>query len=141
MERFKACEKEIKTKAFSKEGLSAATKLDPREKEKMELCSWITTTVDRISTQVDACEAEIESLQLNVKKSKKMDADKAERNKNLQERVSKHKEHMSKLELILRLLENGVLTNEQVSSIKEDVEYYVDNNEVRSEIDTATLGC
>jgi len=32
METFKAVEKEMKTKAFSKEGLSAAAKLDPKEK-------------------------------------------------------------------------------------------------------------
>ena len=36
MERFKACEKEMKTKAFSKEGLSAAARLDPSEKAKVE---------------------------------------------------------------------------------------------------------
>ena len=32
MERFKVCEKEFKTKAFSKEGLSQAPKEDPKEK-------------------------------------------------------------------------------------------------------------
>jgi len=31
MERFKACEKEMKTKAYSKEGL-ASNKMDPKEK-------------------------------------------------------------------------------------------------------------
>ena len=31
MEQFKICEKETKTKAYSKEGLSQANKLDPRE--------------------------------------------------------------------------------------------------------------
>ena len=30
MERFKACEKEMKTKAFSKEGLLASSKMDPK---------------------------------------------------------------------------------------------------------------
>ena len=34
MERFKVCEKEFKTKAFSKEGLSQAPKEDPKDKEK-----------------------------------------------------------------------------------------------------------
>ena len=36
MEQFKICEKDTKTKAFSKEGLAAANKLDPRELEKEE---------------------------------------------------------------------------------------------------------
>ncbi|KAE8794682.1 putative protein ycf45 [Hordeum vulgare] len=36
MERFKVCEKETKTKAFSKEGLGQQPKTDPREKAKAE---------------------------------------------------------------------------------------------------------
>lgn len=43
MERFKACEKEMKTKAFSKEGLSAQQKLDPKEVAKMEMSHWVST--------------------------------------------------------------------------------------------------
>lgn len=34
MEQFKICEKETKTKAYSKEGLAREDKLDPREAEK-----------------------------------------------------------------------------------------------------------
>lgn len=41
MERFKAAEKEMKTKAFSKEGLNAQAKLDPKEVAKAETCSWV----------------------------------------------------------------------------------------------------
>ena len=37
MERFKAVEKEMKTKAYSKEGLQLASKIDPKDKEKMEM--------------------------------------------------------------------------------------------------------
>jgi len=36
MEKFKACEKEMKTKAFSKEGLIQSAKLDPKTQEKLE---------------------------------------------------------------------------------------------------------
>ena len=36
MEKFKACEKEMKTKAFSTIGLIQAAKLDPKEQEKEE---------------------------------------------------------------------------------------------------------
>lgn len=34
-------ERETKTKAYSKEGLGAATKLDPKEKEKEDITSWL----------------------------------------------------------------------------------------------------
>jgi CCR4-NOT transcriptional regulation complex NOT5 subunit len=51
MERFKVCEKEMKTKAFSKEGLGQAAKLDPKEKAKNEMRDWINETVDKLTTE------------------------------------------------------------------------------------------
>ena len=41
MERFKIVERETKTKAYSKEGLGAAAKLDPIQKEKDEITNWL----------------------------------------------------------------------------------------------------
>ena len=114
MERFKACEKELKTKAFSKEGLNAAAKIDPREQEKDELCSWVTDTVDALNLQVEKFEAEQESLQIALKKSKKSDASKSERLSQVVHQIERHKFHMTKLEIILRMLENGNLSFEEV---------------------------
>ena len=45
MERFKIVERETKTKAYSKEGLGAAAKLDPQQKEKDEITNWISVSV------------------------------------------------------------------------------------------------
>jgi CCR4-NOT transcription complex subunit 3 len=36
MEQFKVCEKETKTKAFSKEGLARASTMDPEEQARAE---------------------------------------------------------------------------------------------------------
>ena len=58
MERFKACEKEMKTKAFSREGLIAAAKLDPSEKAKLEMSQWLTSMVDELSRQIESTEAD-----------------------------------------------------------------------------------
>ena len=44
MERFKIVERETKTKAYSKEGLGAAAKVDPREKEKEDTKEWVTVS-------------------------------------------------------------------------------------------------
>jgi len=44
MERFKVIERETKTKAYSKEGLGAATKVDPKEKEKEEITIWLSVS-------------------------------------------------------------------------------------------------
>lgn len=54
MERFKLCEKEMKTKAFSKEGLGQSAKLDPREQARAEIRDWLNSTVDNLNQQVCA---------------------------------------------------------------------------------------
>ncbi|RKP25855.1 Not1 N-terminal domain, CCR4-Not complex component-domain-containing protein, partial [Syncephalis pseudoplumigaleata] len=128
MELFKACEKEMKTKAFSKEGLTLAARMDPKDKEKQEISSWITRTVEDLSTQIDGLEAEAERLQVGLRKNKKS-AEKYERISTIDECVQRHKWHMGRLELILRLLENGNISSEQVQRIRDDVEYYVENNQ------------
>ena len=58
MEKFKAVEKEMKTKAYSKEGLSAAAKLDPKEKEKLETCQFLSNMVEELARQIEMTEAE-----------------------------------------------------------------------------------
>jgi hypothetical protein len=45
MERFKVVERETKTKAYSKEGLGLATKIDPATREKEEFRTWLTVSV------------------------------------------------------------------------------------------------
>ena len=45
MERFKVVERETKTKAYSKDGLGAAAKLDPLMKEKADTTQWISVSV------------------------------------------------------------------------------------------------
>lgn len=127
MERFKACEKEMKTKAYSKEGLSV-TRLDPKEREKMEMGNFITSMIDDLDRQVEQLEAEVESLQATAKRGKK-DSAKAERIAETEYRIEQHKWHQGKLEVILRLLENGNLETDQVAGIQEDIKYYVESNQ------------
>jgi CCR4-NOT transcription complex subunit 3 len=117
MEKFKVLEKEMKIKAFSKEGLNQATKLDPKMKEKIDLANWINSTVDRLNTQIDAYEAEVETINLNQKKGKKLESSKQERSDLLVSTVEKHKNHIDKLEAILRLMENDQVATEQVKLI------------------------
>ncbi|XP_024023499.1 CCR4-NOT transcription complex subunit 3 isoform X4 [Morus notabilis] len=68
MERFKICEKETKTKAFSKEGLGQQPKTDPKEKAKSETRDWLNNVVGELESQIDNFEAELEGL--SVKKGK-----------------------------------------------------------------------
>ena len=113
MEKFKACEKEMKTKAYSKEGLSQSAKMDPKEKEKLETTAWLSDMVDQLALQIEAAEAKAESLHAVIKKGRK-DQQKLEDLNEAENLVERHKWHTGRLELILRLLENGNITTEQV---------------------------
>ncbi|EDO35487.1 predicted protein [Nematostella vectensis] len=81
MERFKVVERETKTKAYSKEGLGLATKIDPATKEKEEARQWITDVLDRLKLEIDQFESEIE---LVIAGSKKKKLDKEVSNKTVQ---------------------------------------------------------
>lgn len=128
MEKFKAVEKEMKTKAYSKEGLSAASKLDPKEKAKLEACQFLSNMVDELERQIETVEAETESLQVNIRKGKK-DTGKSDRIAELERMTERHKWHQGKLELLLRSLENGNVDTEQVRDLEDSIRYYVENNQ------------
>ena len=128
METFKAVEKEMKTKTYSKEGLSAATKMDPKEQEKMEMQNFLSDMVDALGQQVESLEAEADTLQAGLKK-KKNDSGKADRLSELERTVEKHKWHCTKLEIIMRALENGSVDTEQIKDLEESIRYYVDQNQ------------
>ncbi|KAK4229410.1 Not1 N-terminal domain, CCR4-Not complex component-domain-containing protein [Podospora fimiseda] len=124
MERFKQIEKAMKTKAYSKEGLSAAAKLDPKEQAKAEAGDFLSTMVDELEQQIETLEAEGESIQATMKKGKGQNA-KAERIAEIERIIERHKWHQGKLELIRRSLENGGVEAEQVNDLEESIRYYV----------------
>lgn len=124
MEKFKAVEKAMKTKAYSKEGLSAAARLDPKEQAKVEAGEFLSSMVDELEQQIEALEAESESIQATMKKGKSQTA-KAERMAEIERIIERHKWHQGKLELIRRSLENGGVETEQVNELEENIRYYV----------------
>ena len=134
MEKFKACEKEMKTKAFSKEGLIQSAKLDPKAQEKLEQTQWLQTCVEELLLQVETAEAEIETLQQGGRKKGKVGASAQDRLEELERLNERRKWHISRLEIMLRLLDNGTLSTEQVQGLKDDVNYFVEDNAVRREL-------
>jgi CCR4-NOT transcription complex subunit 3 len=124
MEKFKAVEKAMKTKAYSKEGLSAAAKLDPKEQAKVEASEFLSGMVDELEQQIETLEAEGESIQATMKKGKNNTA-KAERIAEIERVIERHKWHQGKLELIRRSLENGGVEPEQVTELEDNIRYYV----------------
>lgn len=118
----------MKTKAYSKEGLQLASKLDPKDKEKLEVVEMLQHQNEELDQQVERIEAEVESMQANTKKGKK-GVTNAERISELEEMVERHKWHMGKLELLQRALQNGNVETEQVKDIEEGIKYYVESNQ------------
>ncbi|TMS18482.1 CCR4-NOT transcription complex subunit 3 [Larimichthys crocea] len=128
MERFKIVERETKTKAYSKEGLGLAQKVDPAQKEKEEVGTWLTNTIDTLNMQVDQFESEVESLSVQTRK-KKGDKEKQDRIEELKKFIEKHRYHIRMLETILRMLDNDSVQVDAVRKIKDDVEYYLDSSQ------------
>lgn len=125
MERFKALEKEMKMKAFSKEGLMHASKLDPAEKARREMIDWVGTAIEELSRQVEGTEAELEALTVGKKKKSGV-----ERVNELEEMNERRLWHVGRLEICQRMLENGSLSTEAVEGIQEDVNYFLESNMV-----------
>ncbi len=122
MERFKDIERETKTKAFSKEGLSSSTKLDPAEKERYETTQWLNSCLDTLNLQIDQFEAEIETLQGGGKKKKSRSADNSDQLEEYQGLLEKHRDHVQKLETLLRMLDNDNVNIDQVVIVM-DISY------------------
>uniref|UniRef100_A0A669CE48 CCR4-NOT transcription complex subunit 3 n=1 Tax=Oreochromis niloticus TaxID=8128 RepID=A0A669CE48_ORENI len=128
MERFKIVERETKTKAYSKEGLGLAQKVDPAQREKEEVGTWLTNTIDTLNMQVDQFESEVESLSVQTRK-KKGDKEKQDRIEELKKFIERHRYHIRMLETILRMLDNDSVQVEAIRKIKDDVEYYIDSSQ------------
>ena len=123
MEQFKVCEKETKTKTYSKEGLARAERLDPGERAKLDTESWIRDYIEQLQQLVEDADVEIERLSAGKgKKTNKAQID------DLMHHIAQHKFHIHKLEGIIRLVINDVLDVDLVDPLKDDLDYYVDSN-------------
>jgi len=129
MERFKIVERETKTKAYSKEGLTASARMDPAERERAEVMQWLNHCIDTLNIQVDQFEAEIESLQGGGRKKGKGKSDDTARQEECQVWVDKHRDHIQKLETLLRMLDNTQVEVTLIKDIKEDIDNYIENSQ------------
>jgi len=124
MEQFKVCEKETKTKTYSKEGLARAEKLSPEEQAKLDTCKWVGETIEKLQQLVEDRDVEIERL--STGKGKKTNKHVIEE---YNEIITSHKFHINKLEGIMRLVMNDRLKAELVDDMKDDIDYYVEAHE------------
>ena len=101
MEKFKVCEKETKTKTYSKEGLARAAVLDPEEQAKEDARSFLQNSIDKLGVQIESFEADVERLS----SGKGMKRNKHE----LEEKdasIKKHRWHIGKMEQVIRMIDN-----------------------------------
>ena len=118
----------MKTKAFSKEG---------QTQEKYEATTWIQTKMEELRIQIDQSEEAVEALRGWGKKKRRTSAA-AKRLEELERLNERRKWHVDRLELVMRLLDNGSLPVEKVRNLQEDVTYFVESNTVSTQF--ACLG-
>ncbi|GMF00425.1 unnamed protein product [[Candida] boidinii] len=131
MELYKLVEKGSKTKAYSDESLmNVSQEINPEDKEKYEAMEFVRNSLDEIQRQEEVLEVEIDKFTATSKKSKRGNSYANEEKKNeLDNFMEMHKWHQEKLEIVLRLLENDILSPEEVLNIQDDVKYFLEENQ------------
>lgn len=127
MERFKEVEKVLKMKQFSNEGLEMQTKLGARgldEAKKLEALKYVTEVLDELNRQTELLLADLDQYA----HKKKLAAIQASIDE-LTEKIDRNNSHVSKLELVLRNLENDRLEPTKIEDIRDDLDYYLENNQ------------
>lgn len=128
MERFKIIERETKTKAYSKEGLSGiSTKVDPAQREKDDCRTWLHETIEKLNQQNEQFEATID--QVNSGKKKKLSRSDQDTVEDMEQRLTRHQYYITNLETLMRLLDNDQMTPDKINEIRDHIEYYVENND------------
>mmetsp|Transcript_6342 Transcript_6342/g.9411 ORF Transcript_6342/g.9411 Transcript_6342/m.9411 type:complete len:455 (+) Transcript_6342:3-1367(+) len=122
MATFKSCERENKLKAFSKEGLAIGTRTDPYEEEKDTARDWIRSAQQQLQDAVNSHEVEIEK----ISKAKKPDP---ARVNELNRQVVRFKFHYDQLDLVLRSLENEVISVENIWELKDTFDLFIEKTD------------
>eukprot|EP00760_Papus_ankaliazontas_P039378 PhM_4_TR9548/c0_g1_i1/m.107090/K12580/CNOT3, NOT3; CCR4-NOT transcription complex subunit 3 len=121
MEMFRVCEREVKTKAYSKEGLALPQRADPADAAKAETQAWINQSIQEMNDNINALEIDLETADVTKKKKGGSKGDR------ITELIQKHKYHILKLEQILRMMDNDEIAPEDVDDVKDSVDEFVES--------------
>jgi len=123
MEQFKICEKDTKTKAYSKEGLARAERGgDNKDSEREDKLEWVNQCLERLAELNENLEGEIEKASSGRGKTKNKD-----QIEKLENRMQKNRWHINKLEQVISLIEDGDLDPAKLDGIKENVDFYIES--------------
>ena len=64
MEQFKECEREVKTKAFSKEGLAKAEEIGSEDEEVRDTLEWVSKNISALKLQAEELEVPVSHKKL-----------------------------------------------------------------------------
>eukprot|EP00758_Cryptobia_borreli_P002917 Tbor_TRINITY_DN3389_c0_g1::TRINITY_DN3389_c0_g1_i1::g.23425::m.23425/K12580/CNOT3, NOT3; CCR4-NOT transcription complex subunit 3 len=126
MEDFKVCERETKTKAYSKEGL-ASMKNDPNDCPLAKTEAWVKQCISEIGEQIETTEFDLKTSELGSGGRKKRKSNSTDSDPRMK-RLDRLKVYNFRLEQILRLLINEELTPDEVDVIRDEVERFVSEN-------------
>lgn len=128
MQRFKDFERDLKTKAFSTNGLSRGDDLEMEAAEKLKYQDWLAQMIQSLNDQLDCFEADLELLS----NKKALDGEEKARLPVLKALQERHRWHIRKLELLLRAVDNDAANLGDVAVIRDSIEFYVENHEDES---------
>ncbi|CCF57240.1 hypothetical protein KAFR_0C02470 [Kazachstania africana CBS 2517] len=139
MEKYKIVEKASKEKAYSNISLKKSDTLDPEEKERQEVSTYLLNSIDELDRQFEALQIEVDKLQLLNKKKKTYSAANDEKIRDLKSLQSRFRWHQQQIELALRLLANEELEVQKVNNIRDDLNYFIEANQDADFIEDETI--
>ena len=132
MESFKRCEKDSKTKAYSKAALKRAAS-EQMQSKSPELTSQQSEAKDWFDEQIETLEEENVELEADLDKFQNSGRGKGKRNKmknveemnKINDRLERNKWHLSKLRTCMERVVDGNVDAMLYKDIRDDVEYYI----------------
>lgn len=136
MDQFKDLEKSSKIKQFSNEGLelqsqrTKSSRFGPEDAKRADACNYVSDIIDLLNQQNDELDQNVNLLLVQLKKAKSLNQAPIQSSiEDERYKIERNNTHLTKLESILRNLENDRLDPQKVDDIKDDIEYYVENNQ------------
>lgn len=149
MELFKSIEKLMKIKQFSKVALSNPQLfIDPNDKIKNESCQFVVDCINELQKQLELLETNnnnnnnsSSSSSSSSNNTNPNDSDSVDSNisQDENESIQRHLYHINNLENILKLLQNDEMSSSKLNEYKDDILYYVENNNDPDFIEYDTL--
>ena len=128
MEDFKVCERETKTKAYSKEGLANARN-DQSDTPLGHTQGWINDALSELKQQLETAEYDAQEAGGGAKKRRgKATKGSADSDDPRVVRLARIKRHILRLEQVLRMLTNEELEPAEVDEIEETIQDMIENN-------------